>query len=136
MARLYQGAHEANIPIDDILRDYAAWATELVEAVGKELLLEVKAEASLAFDDKTGNLRKSIARKRSKFDRETHIVGAFAPHAHLVEFGHIMLTKDGKPTVKDHVPGRLFLTKAEKSIRARLKEIVESVAEPTIEVKR
>jgi phage gpG-like protein len=137
------GAHEVKIPIDDILREYAAYADEIVEAVAKEALKETRKYARTAFKDKTGLLRAKIGRKRSKYDRNTQIVGAFAPHAHLVEFGHAMLKHDGTPTKVDawfgevdHVPAHPFLSKASRAIQARWREIAESVVAPTTEVKR
>ena len=92
-------------------------------------------QARTAFADKSGNLRKSIKGKRSKFDKDTHIVGAFAPHAHLIEHGHDV-TVDKNGTVVGHAPARPFLGPAAEAVRARLPEIVKSVQELRYEVKR
>ena len=134
MPRQYMGAHEANIPIDEIMKEYAAYSDEIVEAIGDEMLKEVRASASTAFADKKGTLRKSIKKKKSKFDKDTHIVGAFAPHAHLVEFGtNIRVDRRGK--VSGHMPARPFLGPARDAVVDRLASIVNSVTAPTVEVK-
>jgi HK97 gp10 family phage protein len=70
------------------------------------------AKSSAAFADKDGNLRKSISYKKSKFENGGFIVAARAPHAHLVEFGHVMLNKFGAPTKLRRVPAHPFLRKA------------------------
>jgi hypothetical protein len=126
MSRRFQGANEVNIPIEDILREYAAWTDEIVKAVGDELLKETRAKARTAFADRSGKLRKSIRRKKSKFDKEMHIVGAFMPHAHLIEFGHdVKVSKGGR--VVGHAKAHPFLREAEKAVRDRLPEIVRKV---------
>ena len=135
MSKQYNGSHEVNIPIDAILDEYAAWSDEIVEAVGREVLKETRQRAKGAFDDKTGLLRKKISRKKSRFDKDTHIVGAFAPHAHLVEFGSgVRVDKRGK--VSGHMPASPFLGPAGEAVQGRLHEIAESVVSPTVEVKK
>lgn len=135
MSRQYNGSHEVNIPVSAILDEYAAWADEIVDAVGRELLKETRQRARGAFKDESGLLPKKIARKKSRFDKATHIVGAFAPHAHLVEFGTgVRVNKKGK--VSGHMPAAPFLTPAGEAIQGRLQEIVNSVVPPNIEVKK
>lgn len=136
MPRVYKGASEANIPIDDILEEYAAWSDEIVKAVGDELLKETRRRAKDTFGNHKGNLRKSIKKKRSRFDKDTHIVGAFAPHAHLVEFGTALrVNKKGKTS--GHMPALPFLGPARDAVAGRLEEIVrKAVDEPTITVKK
>jgi len=130
------GAHEAkvDIPIEEIMRKYAAYADEIVDAIGKELLEEAKAWAYFSFENKTGKLRKKFRRKTSKFDTDAQIVGAFAPHAHLVEFGtKVRVDRRGK--VSGHMPAKPFLGPAEDAVRSRLEQIVKSVTCPITEVK-
>jgi hypothetical protein len=84
---------------------------------GKEEIIAnnvaANAIASSAFSDgKTGKLRKSIKARESKFENGGWTVEVKAPHAHLVEYGHVMLTHEGKPTKKGFVPGRPFLRPA------------------------
>ena len=135
MPRRFAGSHEVDIPIDDIMREYAAYADEIVQAVSNELLREVRKNARNDFTDRSGLLRASVRKKRSKFDKETHVVGAFAPHAHLVEFGSELRVSKKTGKVSGHMPATLFLTAAGQSVEGRLAEIVRSVVEPTVEVK-
>lgn len=136
MPRQHQGAAEVNIPIEAIVAEVGAWSDEIVSAVSNELLKETKANAAKAFKDKTGGLRKSIKKKKSKMDKDTNIVGAFWPSAHLIEHGHdIKVTKGGE--VLGHVPAHPFLGPAEKSVSDRLTDIVNNVVGPlTVEVKK
>jgi len=50
------------------------------------MLQELK--ITTAFSDKTGILRKSFRKKKSKFERGGYVVISDAPHAPLVEYGH------------------------------------------------
>lgn len=132
--KAFMGAQEAEVPLEDILSVYAAWTDEIVKAVGDELLKETRARARTAFTNRTKTLRSRIRRKKSKFDKATHIVGAFAPHAHLIEFGHdIKVDKGG--AVLGHVAARPFLGPAADAVRARLPDIVNNVVGlPTVKV--
>lgn len=94
---------------------------EIMDAIDQNLeataqFVEQEARVSAAFQDKTGKLRKSIKLKQSKFEDGGWIVVARAPHAHLVEFGHVKWLW-GKPT-SGRVPPKPFLRPAlEKGIR-------------------
>jgi len=46
---------------------------------------------TVEFDDHTYNLRKSITKRKSKFKNGGYIVYADAPHAHLIEYGHLLV---------------------------------------------
>lgn len=51
-------------------------------------MVAAEARATTAFTDRSGKLRRSIKVRRLREGEEpVVIVGAFAPHAHLVEFG-------------------------------------------------
>lgn len=95
--------------------------SEIMDAIDQNLeataqFVEQEARVSAAFQDKTGKLRKSIKLKQSKFEDGGWIVVARAPHAHLVEFGHVKWLW-GKPT-SGRVPPKPFLRPAlEKGIR-------------------
>ena len=134
--RPYQGAHDAAIPVDAITADVAAWADDIVKAVADELLKETRKNARSAFQDKSGKLRKSIRKKKSKFGDATMIVQASMPHAHLVERGHkVKVRKDGR--VLGHASAHPFLGPAAETVRERLPEIINSVVGSlTIEVKQ
>lgn len=135
MSRKYLGAQEVNIPIEDILQIYAAWTDDIVKAVSDELLREVRKNARNDFEDRSGLLRARIQKKKSRFGDDTHIVGAFAPHAHLVEFGTEMrVNKKGK--VSGHMPATLFLTAAGQAVEGRLAEIINRLGLPTVEVRK
>lgn len=84
-------------------------------------LVETEAKASAAFADKTGKLRRSIRKRKSRFEDGGYIVAARAPHAHLIEFGHVMIAW-GRPTGR-RVPPHPFLRPAVE--RGILKAMVE-----------
>lgn len=94
------------------LADINAALDEILAAVDADLsgiadYVEAEAKTTARFVDKTGNLRKTIKKRKSKFPEGGYIVVATAPHAHLVEFGHAMWVKG--VYVKDHVKPRKFL---------------------------
>lgn len=91
---------------------------EAVRAAFQDFVPEIaaavrdEAKASTEFKDKTGKLRKSIKDRHITAEKATSsndewIVQARAPHAHLVEFGHAQVTKEGKTT--GFTPGHPFL---------------------------
>lgn len=86
--------------------------------------VEAEAKTTAAFKDLTKTLRSRIKKQKSKFADGGWIVVARAPHAHLVEYGHVMIAW-GRPTGK-RVPPHPFLRPAlEKGIRyaaAKFKE--------------
>ena len=99
------------------LADLDAALDEILAAVDADLsgiadYVEAEAKTTARFADKTGNLRKTIKKRKSKFPEGGYIVVATAPHAHLVEFGHAMWVKG--EYVKDHVKPRKFLRKAKE----------------------
>ena len=73
-----------------------------------------EARRTAAFVDKTGKLRNCIKMEPSKFEDGGYIVTARSPHAHLVEFGHLLVkkTKGGIVKVIGHVPAHPFLRPA------------------------
>ena len=94
------------------LADLDAALDEILTAVDADLsgiadYVEAEAKTTARFADKTGNLRKTIKKRKSKFPEGGYIVVATAPHAHLVEFGHASWVKG--VYVKDHVKPRKFL---------------------------
>lgn len=127
MARgTFQGVAEVVIPIEEVISEFSAWADEIIDAVATEAVSEIKRQASLNFISRTGNLYRSIKKKKSRRVKGMAIAGAFAPHAHLIERGHdLVLGKNGR--VVKHIPARPFVRAAENSITARLPEIVDSV---------
>ena len=99
------------------LADLDAALEEILVAVDADLsgiadYVEAEAKTTAQFVDKTGNLRKTIKKRKSKFPEGGYIVVATAPHAHLVEFGHAMWVKG--VYVKDYVKPRKFLRQAKE----------------------
>ena len=73
--------------------------------------VKAAAQASAEFvDGDNGVLRKSIKKKKSRFENGGYIVYSKAPHAHLVELGHVMIAW-GRVTGK-RVKPHPFLRKA------------------------
>lgn len=114
------------------LADLDAALDEILAAVDADLsgiadYVEAEAKTTARFADKTGNLRKTIKKRKSKFPEGGYIVVATAPHAHLVEFGHAMWVKG--VYVKDHVKPRKFLrTAKEKGWREAIRRFREGGA--------
>lgn len=77
--------------------------------------LAALARRTTLFENKTGNLRRSI-RKKTVGGRV--FVRAFAPHASLVEFGHAILNSNKR------VEGRFFLTKTAAENQEKILEAI------------
>lgn len=82
---------------------------------------ETNAKRAPSFDDKSGELRKSIGLQKKKErggDDVYYLVRAKSPHAHLIEFGHAMVTSTGHTV--GYVAARPFLRPAfAKALRGR-----------------
>jgi len=115
-------AKEFDIALGDILDA----VDQNLEAVAE--LVYQEAKTTTAFRDKTGNLRRAIRLRKSKYQDRGYIViatgrnkeeGGAGYHAHLVEFGHVMLAW-GRVTKKNggRVDKHPFMRPAkEKGIR-------------------
>jgi len=112
----------AGVRLDNI-EGFDAQLEEVVAAIDANLetvatAVYTEAKATSLFADKTGRLRISIRKRKSKYNDGGYIVMASGGtraegnHAHLVEFGHVMLNKFGAPTKLSRVPARPFLRKA------------------------
>ena len=94
---------------------------DIMDAIDQNLeataqYVEKEARISAEFQDKTGLLRKKIKLKKSKFEDGGWIVVARAPHAHLVEYGHVAIPPGDLEGGR--VPPHPFLRPAlEKGIR-------------------
>ena len=82
------------------------------------------AKSSSAFRDKTGTLRGRISKKKSKFENGGYVVEARAPHAHLIEYGHVMIAW-GHVTHK-RVPAHPFMRPAKEQGLRRAIELFRS----------
>lgn len=124
MPRQYQGATDVAIPIAEIMEEVSGWADEITDAIAREAVREIRRNAQ-QFNVLTGNLKKSIRKKKSRINRGEVIAGAMAPHAHLLEYGHLKVLWGNR--TGEHVPGTHFVGKAEDAIAQRAREIAESV---------
>ena len=96
--------------IDDAVPDFVVkHIEENAEDVAGEI--ELRARGTTAFLDKTGRLRKAISAKKSRYEGGGWIVGAWAPHAWLVEFGHELINPYTGKRV-GHVPAHSYLRAA------------------------
>lgn len=108
--------------IDEVRRAVDEYGIEPAADIVKE-----EADATAEFADKTGKLRKGNKKRKSKFEDGGFIVYNRQPHAHLVEFGHVMLDKAGDPTKLKRVPAHPFMRRAlEKSI-ARIVTLIRGI---------
>ena len=107
--QLLRARVEVRIPDKINTAEFHLW----FDQVAKDVANYVKqlAENTSAFYDKTGKLRKSfkVSRKRDGEDI-VWIVRNVAPHAHLVEFGHMQVSPDGKRL--GHTPAHPYLRPA------------------------
>jgi hypothetical protein len=96
--------------IDDAVPDFVKkYIDENAEDVAGEI--EFRATGTTVFLDKTGRLRKALKARKSKYEDGGWIVGAWAPHAWVVEYGHDLINSyTGKKV--GHVGGRSYLRKA------------------------
>lgn len=101
--------------LEDLLKSLADQSIEVYE---KELekvasVIENNTKSNIT-DGPTGNLKSSVTLKKASGKKRVSYKisagGAKAPHAHLVEFGHRIITKNGD--VVGDVPAHPFLRKA------------------------
>ena len=103
--------------VDESLEEIMTFVAANLEEVASEV--ESAAKTTAAFADKSGKLRGSIKKSKSKYEDGGFIVAAKAPHAHLVEFGHVMIAW-GRITGR-RVPAHPFMRPAkERGIRVAL----------------
>ena len=88
-------------------------------------LVADRAKAEPFPTSKKGILVKRLKPRKSRFDDGGWIVQDTAPHAHLVEYGHAMVTHDGRTV--GHVAAHPFLRQAKNSVKARLGAILEGL---------
>lgn len=73
-------------------------------------IVKAAADATAEYKDKTGYLRRHTKKRKSKFVDGGYIVFNNAPHAHLIEYGHVKFLF-GKIT-GERVPAHPFMRKA------------------------
>lgn len=126
---------KVDIPLDEIVSDVKKFSDAILSDLAQETLEAIKTHSQSAFNDHSGTLRKSIKAWKSSSEEGVYIVGATAPHAHLIEKGHDIKTKKGGEVV-GHVAARPFVQPGADKARAKLSKIVQAnVDKLTIEVK-
>ena len=102
----------------DFLTDNEA-VSEYVDQHLEELAGEIEDEAKATHfpTSKTGALKRSIKKQKSRYKDGGYIVKATAPHAHLVEYGHLLVLPGG--IVAGHVPAHPFLHNARNRVLRR-----------------
>jgi len=113
------------IPIEAIMQEVSGWADEIIDAAADAAVKEIRQNARARFGKVTGNLLRRIRKKKSKINKGQVLAGAFAPHAHLLEYGHLKVLWGHR--TGEHVPGVPFVGPAEEAVKARLSEIAQSV---------
>lgn len=113
-----------DIPIEEIRAGVRAEIDSDLGGIAAQVF--EKAKASTAFRDKTGRLRQSIWIYRSKYEDGGYVIYVKAPHSHLVEFGHAVVTKDGK-VLEHRVPGKHFLRKARNAVRRKVDAMLQEM---------
>jgi HK97 gp10 family phage protein len=108
----------ANVSLESIQELFATSEKEIIAVIEAGLsevadLVKDEAKRSAEFVDKTGNLRRSISKRKSKFTDGGFIVMAKGNHAHLVEFGHVKVLW-GRRT-NERVPAHPFMRNAKRS---------------------
>ena len=99
-------------------------STELKEEA-EERLAEIayqSAKATSAFVDRTGKLRRSIKKRKSKVDKGW-LVMATAPHSHLIELGHDIVKKGKRVGI---VEARPFLRPAIEHVKSQVGNVTKS----------
>lgn len=108
--------------VKSLLDSLANRSAEVYESELEKVARDIEVDAKSNIHDETGALQSSIKTDKSK--SKTHVRykvlagGAPAPHAHLVEFGHRQVTKEGK--VVGDVPAHPFLRKAFEQNKSRI----------------
>ena len=78
--------NEAKVTIDT--SEFEKELAEFINSNSLEIAKQIAKDAKASVNVVTGNLKKSIRAKKSKFEDGGAIVQSGAQHSHLVEFGH------------------------------------------------
>lgn len=109
------------VKVVNMLNQQSRESRQLMNTLGSGLAREIRKVARKKTKMKTGNLRKGIRKGKAYYynkERSFEVrVHEYAPHAHLVEYGHKMLTKLKKPVKNGYsfVRGKGFIKDAEKT---------------------
>ena len=99
---------------------------------GSKLLRQTKKDAS-SVKNKTGKYRKSIKRGKVYDYQGSQAIRVYsnAPHAHLIENGHRMVTRDGREV--GFVPGKHVFEKAGKAFEPVFVKDIDQLLEESLE---
>ena len=99
---------------------------------GSKLLRQTKKDAR-SVKDKTGKYRKSIKRGKVYDYQGSQAIRVYsnAPHAHLIENGHRMVTRDGREV--GFVPGKHVFEKAGKAFEPVFVKDIDQLLEESLE---
>lgn len=99
---------------------------------GSKLLRQTKKDAR-SVKDKTGKYRKSIKRGKVYDYQGSQAIRVYsnAPHAHLIENGHRMVTRDGREV--SFVPGKHVFEKAGKAFEPVFVKDIDQLLEESLE---
>ena len=78
------GKPEVKFDFTEVEQKVAEYINDNAEVIAKQVAVDARS----SINSITGNLKKGIRAKKSKFDDGGWIVVSNAPHSHLVEFGH------------------------------------------------
>lgn len=88
---------------------------KFIDDNAEQIARDIAADARASVNVVTGNLKKSIRAKKSKFEDGGWIVVATAPHAHLLEFGwntsHKSPAETAKPFLRPALEKNINLAK-------------------------
>ena len=109
--------------MSDIAKNLPKDAQKFLDKEKRKFLNEVKNTAQANVGKKTGNYHKSLKAGKTHYNKKSKDIYAkvyadekIAPHAHLIENGHIIKGRDG--IEKGFAPGKNIFKKAEMSFQA------------------
>ena len=114
---------------------------EFLKKAGREQAKWIKKGYKLKTKKKTGNLIKGVKEdKPYVYGKDEHQIRVYskAPHAHLIEYGHKMIDKNGKPTEhgKSFVEGRRIVETERKAFESEFYRMADEFVDDFLEVKR
>ena len=125
------------IPVEEIMKKYSEYLNEIGAKCASYAVNEIKKNAKkfekhgdsanmkAKWWNNTGVLKRSIKRKKGKYNKNQFIAGAMSPLAHVLEYGHAKWLW-GKET-GEHVPASPFVRPAEESLKNELPNIIRDI---------
>lgn len=133
----YKDLSEFNQNMIKSLKNHPREAKFFINKMGIEFRKVLRNQYKRDTKRKTGNLLKGIKKGKGFFYKpySAYSVRVFnvAPHAHLIELGHRMLTKNRKTTRKSKVSGRFVMDKAESQFRSVFERNAEKYIDKLLE---